>query len=98
MTFLISIAMIIILIAINVALICFVISLNIQFYKEKETYKINSDLLKKEIFDVTKEQTFLVNKTKLSDDLDNSLKESNNSLNKKIYGLNYHLFDMIYKN
>lgn len=90
--------MIIILIAINIALICFVISLNIQFYKEKETYKNNSDLLKKEIFDASKEQTFLVNKTKLSDDLDKSIKESNASLSKKIYGLNYHLFDMIYKN
>ena len=98
MTFLISIAMIIILIAINVALICFVIALNIQFYKEKETYKNNADLLKREIFDVTKEQTFLVNKAKLSDDMNKVIKESNTSLNKKIYGLNYHLFDMLYKN
>ena len=97
MTFLTSIAMMIILIAVNIALICFVISLNIQFYKEKQNYKNTENLLKSEIFDVSKEQTFLANSVKLSEDLDKKMKDSKASLNKKIYGLNYYLFDMIYK-
>ena len=89
--------MMIILIAVNIALICFVISLNIQFYKEKQNYKNTENLLKSEIFDVSKEQTFLANSVKLSEDLDKKMKDSKASLNKKIYGLNYYLFDMIYK-
>ena len=97
MTFLTSIAMMIILIAVNIALICFVISLNMQFYKEKQNYKNTENLLKSEIFDVSKEQTFLANSVKLSEDLDKKMKDSKASLNKKIYGLNYYLFDMIYK-
>ena len=97
MTFLTSIAMMIILIAVNIALICFVISLNIQFYKEKQNYKNTENLLKSEIFDVSKEQTFLANSVKLSEDLDKKMKDSKAYLNKKIYGLNYYLFDMIYK-
>ena len=97
MTFLTSIVMMIILIAVNIALICFVISLNIQFYKEKQNYKNTENLLKSEIFDVSKEQTFLANSVKLSEDLDKKMKDSKASLNKKIYGLNYYLFDMIYK-
>ena len=87
----------IILIAVNIALICFVISLNMQFYKEKQNYKNTENLLKSEIFDVSKEQTFLANSVKLSEDLDKKMKDSKASLNKKIYGLNYYLFDMIYK-
>ena len=97
MTFLTSIVMMIILIAVNIALICFVISLNMQFYKEKQNYKNTENLLKSEIFDVSKEQTFLANSVKLSEDLDKKMKDSKASLNKKIYGLNYYLFDMIYK-
>ena len=89
--------MIIILIAINIALICFVISLNIQFYKEKERYKNNAAFLNRAVFDVSKEQTFLVKKIQLSDEFDKKIEETNATLSKKIYGLNYHLFDMLYK-
>lgn len=89
--------MIIILVVINITLICFVISLNIQFYKEKQNYKITSDLLKAKIFDVSNKQNFLANKVNISEDLSEVIKVSNISLNKKIYRLNYFLFKMLCK-
>ena len=95
MTFLISITMIIILIVINIALIFFVISLNIQFYKEKELYKSKSELLKNEVFDVSKKHSLLANKLELSNNLDIKMQQSNASLNKKIYGL-YYYFCLLY--
>ena len=66
-------------------------------YKEKQNDKNTENLLQSELCDVGREQTFLANSVKLSEDLDKKMKDSKASLNKKIYGLNYYLFDMIYK-
>lgn len=98
MTFLLSSTMIAILLVIILLLIGAIIYLNIQFYNEKKSFKVKLFALQDIIVEISKKQLGQVEQIKLSQELDATLKSSNNKLNNDIFGLNYDLFEIATKN
>jgi hypothetical protein len=90
--------MIAILLVIILLLIGAIIHLNIQFYNEKKSFKVKLFALQDIIVEISKKQLGQVEQIKLSQELDATLKSSNNKLNNDIFGLNYDLFEIATKN
>ena len=90
--------MIIILTTIIVALAVVIIHLNIQFYKEKEIFKIKLQVLQNSIVEISRKQSGQANQIKLSEELEQSLKNNKAILSNDLFGLNYELFEILSKN
>lgn len=90
--------MILILTAIILVLLAIIIYFNIQFYKEKEIFKIKLQILQNSIVEISRKQSGQANQIKLSDELEQSLKNNKAILSNDIFGLNYELFEILSKN
>ena len=91
-------AVIVILTIIILVLICFVFKQNIQFYSEKEAFKIKLSVLQDIIVEISKKQLSQQDQIKLSEELEKSLKSNKTKLNGAIFGLNYDLFEIVTNN
>lgn len=91
-------AIIVILTTIILALIYIVIKLNIQFYKEKKSFKKKIEVLGEIIVQISKNKSVKLNKIRLSSELDEKLKTVNAVLSSDILELNQELFEILSKN
>lgn len=90
--------MVLILIGIIMILIVVIIYFNIQFYKEKELFRIKIQVLQNSIVEISKKQSGQANQIKLSEELEQSMKDNKAILNNDIFWLNYELFIILSKN
>lgn len=90
--------MVVFLVAVIVVLIGVIIHLNLEFWKEKKRFRIKIDAMQQVIADITRKQSGQNNRVKLSDELNATLKSSQQILSQDIFGLNYELFDMLKNN
>jgi len=90
--------MVISLIAVIVMLIGIILYLNLEFYKEKKRFRIKIDDMQQVIAEITRKQSGQDNQIRLSDELNSTLKSSQETLSDDIFGLNHELFEMLSKN
>jgi cbb3-type cytochrome oxidase subunit 3 len=90
--------MIFILMAIIVLLLCVIVYLNIAFYQQKEIFRMRLQALRKIIVEIDKKQSEQQGQIQLSEELQQTLKESRAILSNDIFDLNYELFDILSKN
>ena len=90
--------MVFILMSIIVLLLCIIVYLNVVFYQQKEIFRMRLQTLRKIIAEIDKKHTDQQGQIRLSDELQQTLKESRAILNNDIFDLNYELFDLLSKN
>lgn len=90
--------MIILLIATIAVLSVLIIYLNVQFYREKEKFKVKIEALHFIIAEISKKQNGQLHQIKLSEDIDRKLKKANASLSTDIFQLNHDLFELLSEN
>lgn len=90
--------MIVILLTVIFMLSIVIAYLCIDFYRGKKTFQKRIDVLEEIIQEISKKQMIQSNQLKLSDDLNENLKKSKNTLSQDIFKLNYELFDILSKN
>jgi len=94
----ISNAIIIILSTIILLLVFFVIKLNVQFYKEKKSFKKKMEILGEIIVQMSKNKSGQLNQIRLSSEFDEKLKTIKSTLRSDIFELNQELFEILSKN
>jgi len=90
--------MVFILMSIIVFLLCVIVYLNVVFYQQKEIFRMRLQALRKIIAEIDKKHTDQQGQIRLSDELQQTLKESRAVLSNDIFDLNYELFDLLSKN
>lgn len=93
-----TLMMTLILTGIIIILVVVIVYFNIQFYKEKELFRIKIQVLQNSIVEISKKQSGQVNQIKLSQELEQSMKDNKAILNNDIFWLNYELFIILSKN
>jgi peptidoglycan hydrolase CwlO-like protein len=86
------------LIAVIVLLIGVIVYLNLEFYNEKKRFRAKIDAMQQVIAEITRKQSGQKGRIQLSDELNEKLKSSQETLSHDIFGLNYELFDQLSKN
>jgi len=94
----ISNAIIVILTTLILVLIFVVIKLNIQFYREKKSFKKKMEVLGEIIVQISKDKSGKLNKIKLSEELNGKLKTIHTTLGSDIFELNKELFEILAEN
>lgn len=90
--------MVVFLIAVIALLMGVIVYLNIEFYKEKKRFRAKIDAMQAVISEITRKQSGQEGRLQLSDQLNEKLKVSQQTLSRDIFGLNYALFDLLSKN
>ena len=90
--------MIIILIAIIVILLFVIVYLNVEFYREKKDFGIKLEKLQHIIVEISKKQSGQNDRIRLSEELDQTIKNNNAILSNDIFSLNHDLFEILSKN
>lgn len=86
------------LIAVIVLLIGVIVFLNIEFYKDKKSFRRKLDAMRAAIAEISEKQSERLGQIQLSEELEETLKSSNATLSNAIFGLNYELFETLSKN
>ncbi|HQF47472.1 hypothetical protein C3L50_13275 [Flavobacterium alvei] len=94
----ISNAIIVILTTLILVLIFVIIKLNIQFYREKKSFKKKMKVLGEIIVQISRDKSGKGNQIRLSDELNSKLKAFNSALGSDIFELNKELFEILSKN
>ncbi len=89
---------IILLLAIMVVLIYVIMTLNIQFYKQKRKFNKKVRVLEEVIVQLSKDKSGKQNQIRHSEELESKLKTIYNSLGTDIFDLNKDLFEILSKN
>lgn len=90
--------MIVILISVIFILSIVIAYLCIDFFRSKKSFQKKILILEEIIQEISKKQLLQSNQLKLSDDLNENLKKSKNTLSQDIFKLNYEMFDILSKN
>ncbi len=90
--------MIVILLTVIFILSIVIAYLCVDFYRGKKLFQKKVEVLEEIIQEISKKQKVQSNQLKLSDDLNENLKKSKNTLSQDIFKLNYELFDILSKN
>lgn len=94
----ISNTIIVILTTLILVLIFVIIKLNIQFYREKKSFKKKREVLGEIIVQISREKSGRDNQIRLLEELDSKLKTIYGTLGSAIFELNKELFDLLSKN
>jgi predicted Holliday junction resolvase-like endonuclease len=92
------IIMVVMLIAVIVLLVAAIVYLNIEFYREKRSFRIKLEVLQNAIAEISQKQSGQLGQIRLSEELEETLKSANAKLSTHIFGLNYELFELLSKN
>lgn len=90
--------MVLLLILVLLLLMAAVVYLHLEFHREQKVFKKRLEALEQIIGESLKKQGGQLDRIKLSEELNASLKQHNAALSHDLFGLHYELFDMLSKN